>query len=456
MNAYVGSRRLQLPRSALLSPGVLTLHLLPPPSTSTPPDHLASVPSGLPRPHPHAPLCFLPLLVLPAAAVREVEHLHAYAVARELGWAEEEGHGEQGEGGEQLQQGAVEGNATYNTRVSDMLMGVRGCVAAGAAAAIAALHGNGMYSLSYDFGALLDLPYNTADCTADSDVAPAPDPWAFSGMLRLMAEQGMGACLRMGQGAMQRAGVRLEAGDGGAAGMGAGVRAPAEDHGISMGAMRGASVEGPSGAGDQGLLVQGSLECEQQQDTQDSPFRTPGSVPEAHGQGSILVDTAHVRPFAQASCKGTTAGAGPSVPRSPDHSTPPPLQHPLLPAPPPHGPNWRWWLRTLLLGFQPAGLEATYQRTFKAARCCACDCAALALHVAAATVSGVRTARNGGEHGGGQQDADCAAGVCGVHTCPPSVGARGGYDPQLASQVLWMGSNLLSLLLMALTPLHAR
>ncbi len=450
MSAHIGSHRLQLPRSALLSPGVLALHLLPPPPTSTPPDHPAPVPSGPPPAHyfhPHAPLCFLPLLVLPATAAREVAQLHAYAVARELGWGQE-GQGFE-EGMEQLQQGLVEGDATYTTRVSDMLTGARGCVAAGAAAA--ALHGNGMYSLSFDFGALLDLPYNTA-----RGGAPSPDPRVFSGVLRLLAEQGMGACLRMGQGAMQRAGVRLEAGDGGAAGMGAGVRAPAEDHGISMGAMRGASVEGPSGAGDQGLLVQGSLECEQQQDTQDSPFRTPGSVPEAHGQGSILVDTAHVRPFAQASCKGTTAGAGPSVPRSPDHSTPPPLQHPLLPAPPPHGPNWRWWLRTLLLGFQPAGLEATYQRTFKAARCCACDCAALALHVAAATVSGVRTARNGGEHGGGQQDADCAAGVCGVHTCPPSVGARGGYDPQLASQVLWMGGNLLSLLLMALTPLHAR
>ncbi len=480
-------RRLRLPRTALLSPGVLTLHLLPP-SRADSPSVLESQAAS--APHPHAPLCFLPLLVLPAAAAREVAQLHAYAVAREMGW--------EGEGPVQAGRGGGAADSDYTTRVAKELLG-----GAGAAAAVAALHGNGMYSLSYDFGALLGLPYNTAR-------GSAPDPWVFSGVLRLLAERGMGACLRMGLGAMQRAGVRLRAGSGAASAAGAGAEdgaAWADDDGevtvdaaerLLLGrAAAGRFLQGGPGAQTAGVAqdtnLTGGAGCTRAGDGQTAGAASPSSASapredkeagtatagsasaprEDKGAGTATAGSASAPredkeagtaaagsagardapaslspsrqrlkqppPEAAATAFDTTSAAAPAFSLFPCRcSAAPSSPAPPLPAlPPSRGPSWRWWPRALLLGFQPAALEAAYQR-YKAARCWSSDRLALLTHVGMATITLVRMLR---EDGGG-----AAGGGAG----------GGGYDPQLAAQVLWLGVNLGCVLLVALAPTYAR
>ncbi len=454
-------RRLQLPRAALLSPGVLTLHLLPPspkaPAASPSGQHTPAPSGPHPAPYPHAPLCFLPLLVMPAAAAHEVAQLHAYAVAREMGWGEQ-GHGEQGEGGEQLQ-GTAEGNATYTSRVGHLLAGTRDATAAEAAAAIAALHRNGMYSLSYDFGALLDLPYPTAR-------GSAPDPWIFCVVLRLLAEQGMRACLRMGLGAMQRAGVRLEAGGGGgAAGTEAGTARRDDDGEVTVDAavqllldraaagrfQMGQPTQAEDAAEDK--CRPGGAGCTRTCEEHEAGVAAAGG---AGAPGARAVPRSYPQRLKQPPPEAAaTAGNIKSASASTSFlfscrcsTTPPSLPTPPPPgAPPPRGPNWRWWLRALLLGFQPTALEAAYQR-YKTARCWSSDRLALFTHAGMAIMTLVRMLREGGGAGAG-------GAACQAHGA--AGGARGAhlYDPQLAAHGLWLGLSLTSLLVV-LTPLHGR
>ncbi len=458
------SRRLTLPRSALLSPGVLTLHLLPPPSTSTPLDHPTPAPSSPnPLPHPHAPLCFLPLLVLPAAAAREVVQLHAYAVARELGWAEE---GHEGEGMKQ-QQDIAEGRVSSDTRVSNLLAGTRGGTAAEAVAAMSALHRNGMYSLSYDFAALLDLPYSAADSTAADGSDPAPDPWVFCGVLRLLAEQGMGACLRMGLGAMQRAGMRLQAGGGGgAAGAGAetGTARNDDDREVTVDAAVQLLLDRPAagcfqvglGVRAEGVAKQhdasGGAGCTGAGEQQEArvPSASSAGAPDARAAPhSYRPRLDQAPPEAVAAAVDTTGAAASTSSLFSCRSSatlPSPPTPPLPALDPPRGPSWRWWLCALLLGFRPAALEAAYQR-YKTACCWSSDRVALLTHAVMAIMTLVRMLRKDGGAGAGGVAGE-AHGAAG--------GAGGGYDPQLAAHGLWLGVSLASLLVLLLTTLHDR
>ncbi len=457
-------RRLHLPRLALLRPGALTLHLLPPQPTAA---TAASGPNPAPfGPSSHAPLCFLPLLVLPAAAAREVAQLHAYAVAREMRW------GEQG----QRQDGAGGGGESSDCTVR----AAHGLLGGGnAAAAMSALHSHDMYGMAYDFGALLDLPYTIADSTAADGSGPSPDPWVFCGVLRLLAEQGMGACLRMGLGAMQRAGVRLQAGDGGAAGDEQTVDARAS-------AGRGGDALEPSGshdpdaaaADDAGAEVDAAVAFVLQamagqpqgknpdrgaargSTTEGAPWRQEGPAQEhEHGaQRSSSVSSADAdveclqpspNPGALPPPNGVGGAAAPGIVTDPSSchrpSSPSPSPPPFLPPPLPPCSNWRWWLRSLFVGFSPAPLESAYQR-YKAARSRACDIVALLSHVAMASITLVRMVQDtggaGGTLGGGGGGGSCVA-----EMCWPRAEAWGGVDPQLAGQVLWLRVSLAALLL---------
>ncbi len=488
--------RLYLPRSTLLQAGAVTLHLLPPPSAETATGRAAPAPSGpppAPQPHLHAPLCFLPLLVVPAAAAREVGQLHAYAVAREMGWVEE-GQVDEGERQQQQQQptgtrvGAEGPEGSEHTAVvGNLLLGGTGS-ASDAVAAMAALHGNSMYSLSYDFGALLDLPYRAACCTAGGGGgASAPAPWVFSGVLRLLAERGMGACLRMGLGAMQRAGVRLDLG-----GIGPeGARRDDVDHGtteggapepsgagvdvdaavrflleVASGRTQGSPRSASSRSSEQGVAVAGGhLGRERQASSHSGRASKPGAhatemAPGASVRGSgnsVASFGAPPTPQDPLDSVGTPHSQSSSSGTSTPSSHGPPRQLPQLPS------TWRWCLGALVFGFSPAHLEAEYQRSYKAARCRAYDFTALAVHVAMAFITLVRMIQDGHAAGGGQggdELAGAAAGGAGGRDSDAAAAVReahgGGYDPQLAAQVLWVGVNLLAFLLVALTPLHAR
>ncbi|PNH07286.1 hypothetical protein TSOC_006272, partial [Tetrabaena socialis] len=187
--------RLQLPPVALRASGALSVFVLP---SSSAVDALeaSSVADA-------APLAALPLLALPAAAAAEVRQLYGEVLGQEV-------YGS-------LQQLLLEENTAGGGPDGWRLAA---SASAAAASASAAIRQSGLASLSHDIGALLQLPASAAveafeRGAGDGDGGGAQEEqlpfeaWSSADLLRFLASQRMGACLREGLRALRRAGVQL-------------------------------------------------------------------------------------------------------------------------------------------------------------------------------------------------------------------------------------------------------
>ncbi|KAG2449078.1 hypothetical protein HYH02_005827 [Chlamydomonas schloesseri] len=221
-DAVTAFARLPMPRSARQGPsGVRMLHVLPP---------LGLDPVGGPGSKPvsggdgsesTAPLAAVPLLVVGREAAAELQQLHGQVLGSEAV--------------AQLQQLGAEACSSSSSSSSSSR-----AAAEALAEAAAALQHSGLTSLMLDLGALLQLPVGGEDgATAD----PAA---AFGELLRFLAAQRMAGCLREGLAVLQQAGegfLRLPGGDvvSGVITTSAGATADAVTSGVCMAAGGGLS-----------------------------------------------------------------------------------------------------------------------------------------------------------------------------------------------------------------------
>ncbi|PNH00776.1 hypothetical protein TSOC_013381, partial [Tetrabaena socialis] len=268
------------------------------------------------------PLVSLPLLVLPHAAAAEVRQLYGNPLGGGL-------------------QDALDGllraaaAAAADRGACARLLAGANEGAAAAPSAAAAIAASGLTGMVYDMGDLLQLPYYISRVTP-----PPPDD-----LLSFLASHGMPACLRAGLQALRCAGVQL-----------------AEEEEAALLAEAAARAGQPTAEGDAGLGRQGGA-------------GTNGAAGSAScmepGRGEAQRASA-VRPAVCESPAGAQAEAYADAPAVGSGGRPMKQPLPIQPA----GPLW--WLRVLLLGFSPPGLERSYQ-AFKAAQCRSLDRLALVL-----------------------------------------------------------------------------
>ncbi|PNH09807.1 hypothetical protein TSOC_003520 [Tetrabaena socialis] len=364
--------RLQLPPAALHAPGTLAVFVLP----SSSAEAALEAPSAADA----APLAALPLLALPEPAAAEVRQLYGNALGDEQVYGS-------------LQQLLLEGRAADG---GPDCWRLTASAAAAAATASAAIQQGGLTSLSYDIAALLQLPVVTGEGALEDVAGDGPGNEApqlpfhalpSAEVLRFLASQRMGACLREGLRALRRAGMRLT-GNGQAPGNGE-VAVEAAALQLIREAAGEAGAVGVMGSNKQ---PPSQLDPELPPSANES---RPGASPPPPARGGGTPPTL-VRRSGISGRSGAAAGPSDQPTPSTAHGAPISSSHPPSRSARPWnlslGKTLRWWLRALLLGFSAPGQERSYQ-AFKAARCWRVNLMAFGLMVGARLAACLRTLR---------------------------------------------------------------